>query len=120
MDTDVVHEHDVASLQGRDEKLFGIALNISPVIGPWSTKGAVTLRSSRLNKIDVHAAGADGSALLAAKAKFNPRCCASLGDPRFGETGRHPASWAVSASLAAFCGSCFDTSLEGKNRYSWQ
>jgi hypothetical protein len=24
MDTDVVHEHDVASLQGRNEKLFGI------------------------------------------------------------------------------------------------
>jgi hypothetical protein len=70
------------------------------------------------------AAGADGSALLAAKAKFSPGELLAGRDLRWpgGRRDRLPSSvLAVLASLAALsvrfhastalCGSCFDTSL---------
>ena len=53
MDTDVVHEHDVASLQGRSEKLFGIGLEHLAGHRPFEHEGrGNTIMTQRSDESD--------------------------------------------------------------------
>ncbi len=52
MDTDVVHEHDVASLQGRSEKLFGIGLEHLAGHRPFEHERGNTIMTQRSDESD--------------------------------------------------------------------
>jgi hypothetical protein len=47
VDRQMVHQHDLAVLEGRDKHCFTQARNIGPFIAPSSTNGAVMARCRR-------------------------------------------------------------------------
>jgi hypothetical protein len=97
MDTDVVHEHDVASLQGRNENQFGIGLEHLAGHRPFEHKSRGNTIMTQLAISHFTASATSSSASSTKLSTFEPLRPATTNSP---EIFPQPSNWSRLSSFS--------------------